>query len=895
MPTCVIFGCKNRPEMVQQNKNLALTFHRFPIMNPELMSLWMKSIGSDNLKSPNSPIQKSSIVCSDHFETKCFKFAGMRTRLLGDAVPTVFKNSPNPAVASMGVTTSALTESNIHDLKLRRNIRSVKIANIESATKKIVEVPGSPLIHSDLNLKSLPSIEQGKKTFVFLTKNSSSPSFRGQINVPAKKMQLNSSIISITEGCSNISRTGPFDVSPMEEITKPSLVCVVGLNSEPNLRVLDQSTYTDIKKLDGLCRVCLKSTPIMTPIFDDDGNSELVSKIHRHLSIRVSYDDTLPLKLCSNCVQALEAIERLSQLSYENELKLRLYIESSKEAAGEMSNAAQQTELPIVALREETPKVVEISTREEKKTFVCSDCGKSSLNFKSFARHCYSVHKKKKCKWCDTLFATTEEMNAHRIEAHGSTCDSCGIKFKGINTMLKHIRKEHPDFKANMCEKCGKSFISKYSLAAHYETHNLTTPYLCDSCGKSFKSKQKLRHHKCNPDDDEQVRSCNSCQICGNTYTFRSSLQRHLIRHTGNKRFQCHKCAKSFYGAVNLRNHMVVHEKTTVYECQMCCARYYHKRNMITHLKDKHSTQWHYKCPYCVHLFASIDEVVKHRDEMHDCHESPEIGLQQKGPTPFEEFRCKICDRQFENIYALTHHFEEHVIHGPEDLNIKTIGVDGLLECALCGANLTSTWAMRCHIKKSHLGVHQRELLHTCDHCEKQFATKSQLRRHIMQHTGEKPFHCATCNAEFRSSTACKIHMRIHTGETPYHCQKCPKKFRSSAILRTHEVFHSKPFGCELCPQRFSSKLFLKAHIDTHGKEAGVGQKLIVYKCQFCNFISKSRSMVKKHEVITHAELDEEAESSFEQITGSESVPVEQQEDVHTEFSSTVQATFFTL
>jgi KRAB domain-containing zinc finger protein len=234
------------------------------------------------------------------------------------------------------------------------------------------------------------------------------------------------------------------------------------------------------------------------------------------------------------------------------------------------------------------------SNKEEDKIFKCPDCSKTTTNYKSFARHCYALHKKKKCKWCNALLSNEEEMLKHRIEMHGSSCAACGLKFKGINTMLKHLRVEHPDFKvdfsqcitenslksnqfsvfqSNTCEICGKSFISKYSLNVHYETHNSNKPFLCDSCGKNFKSRRKLKHHKCNNDDEDQERIVNECHICGKRYTFRSSLKRHLLRHTGNKNFQCHVCCKRFYGATNLKNHMVVHERSTVYECQMCCAR----------------------------------------------------------------------------------------------------------------------------------------------------------------------------------------------------------------------------------------------------------------------------------------------------------------------------------
>jgi len=62
---------------------------------------------------------------------------------------------------------------------------------------------------------------------------------------------------------------------------------------------------------------------------------------------------------------------------------------------------------------------------------------------------------------------------------------------------------------------------------------------------------------------------------------------------------------------------------------------------MITHLKEKHSTRWHYKCPYCMLLFPSIDEVIGHRDEIHECHEESKqelTGVEQDAGN-FEQFR----------------------------------------------------------------------------------------------------------------------------------------------------------------------------------------------------------------------------------------------------------------
>jgi hypothetical protein len=55
-----------------------------------LMQAWLDSIGIHNMKDQVKVIHSTSIICSEHFEKQYLKFVGQRTRLLQDAIPTVF-------------------------------------------------------------------------------------------------------------------------------------------------------------------------------------------------------------------------------------------------------------------------------------------------------------------------------------------------------------------------------------------------------------------------------------------------------------------------------------------------------------------------------------------------------------------------------------------------------------------------------------------------------------------------------------------------------------------------------------------------------------------------------------------------------------------------------------
>jgi len=73
-----------------------------------------------------------------------------------------------------------------------------------------------------------------------------------------------------------------------------------------------------------------------------------------------------------------------------------------------------------------------------------------------------------------------------------------------------------------------------------------------------------------------------------------------------------------------------------------------------------------------------------------------------------------------------------------------------------------------------------------CDLCNRSFAEKCTLKRHIRIHTKEKPWKCDTCGKAFNQSCSLQAHIRIHTGERPFPCEFCEKRFRQSTHRRQH-------------------------------------------------------------------------------------------------------------
>uniref|UniRef100_UPI00358DF77C THAP domain-containing protein 1-like n=1 Tax=Myxine glutinosa TaxID=7769 RepID=UPI00358DF77C len=88
--SCACYGCTNR-----SNQKKDVSFHRFPLENPQL-SKWLTNISRDNFHPT-----ENHRVCSEHFVDKDYLQGihprdekGIHHRLLHQAVPTVFPAHP---------------------------------------------------------------------------------------------------------------------------------------------------------------------------------------------------------------------------------------------------------------------------------------------------------------------------------------------------------------------------------------------------------------------------------------------------------------------------------------------------------------------------------------------------------------------------------------------------------------------------------------------------------------------------------------------------------------------------------------------------------------------------------------------------------------------------------
>lgn len=81
---CIAFGCTNRSA---KDDCKGLSWHSLPLSNKKLLDQWLIKI-----KRVNTPVNKNSVLCSQHFEPECFikPLGGQRMRLKPGSVPTKF-------------------------------------------------------------------------------------------------------------------------------------------------------------------------------------------------------------------------------------------------------------------------------------------------------------------------------------------------------------------------------------------------------------------------------------------------------------------------------------------------------------------------------------------------------------------------------------------------------------------------------------------------------------------------------------------------------------------------------------------------------------------------------------------------------------------------------------
>lgn len=188
------------------------------------------------------------------------------------------------------------------------------------------------------------------------------------------------------------------------------------------------------------------------------------------------------------------------------------------------------------------------------------------------------------------------------------------------------------------------------------------------------------------------------------------------------------------------------------------------------HLKDE--PQIGYVCEYCQETFIKETKFLKHLAS-HDIKnvedfDSPICSKSYNTQSLLGDHRCEICNSIFGTAQLLLEHTEGHIKTEVEKHEEK-------FQCPDCELSFPKRRSLAMHKKKhkSNKNIGKSEFV--CDVCDKRFALKNLLRRHVKLHSNVRPFKCKKCPKRYSRQDQLREHMNKHEGNKRNICTYCNK------------------------------------------------------------------------------------------------------------------------
>ena len=322
-----------------------------------------------------------------------------------------------------------------------------------------------------------------------------------------------------------------------------------------------------------------------------------------------------------------------------------------------------------------------------------------------------------------------------------------------------------PNYSEKVLNKCSQYKFEtqhKNSTSGQILCLSNVRPYLCSVCEKGFLSDRarqfhENRHYRLKP---------SKCASCEASFTTSGELDRHVkYKHTNKKYYQCHECAYSCVEKAKLQRHMRIHTGERPFQCLDCSYSAADRFNLKRHIRV-HTGEKPYVCDVCEATFSQQNSMKEHRN------------THINGMPVFQCTVCiKTCKRERDlRVHMTRFHSNDHE-----------------LNCYKCGNRFPDKPSLKVHQRS-----HQGEKLHSCGLCQYACSTPKRLGDHMLIHADFKPLNCDECDKNFRSKTLLKRHQDVNHNPSyivpwpkkVYNCTDCTRSFSRKGYLVRHQANH---------------------------------------------------------------------------------------------------------
>ena len=139
------------------------------------------------------------------------------------------------------------------------------------------------------------------------------------------------------------------------------------------------------------------------------------------------------------------------------------------------------------------------------------------------------------------------------------------------------------------CHICSKSLSRKNDLKRHVMLHTGERKFSCSFCATRFVSKGDLNKHV-RSHTGEKPYQCDFPR-CSKSFALKGDLNKHTRIHSEDKRFKCEQCQYRCIQSTDLKNHMLIHMNSKPFFCRVCPKTFRKKNQLKEHLKRQHSPE----------------------------------------------------------------------------------------------------------------------------------------------------------------------------------------------------------------------------------------------------------------------------------------------------------------